>query len=60
MCKSLLSLPPSLSLKAGANMIVSGSAVVKSSDPKAVIDQLRAAVNKWAIAEAPAPKPPST
>ena len=41
-------------------MIVSGSAVVKSGDPKAVIDQLRAAVNKWAIAEAPAPKPPST
>ncbi|XP_003384884.1 PREDICTED: ribulose-phosphate 3-epimerase-like [Amphimedon queenslandica] len=39
--------------KAGANMIVSGSAIVKSSDPKSVIDQLRAAVNKWAIKESP-------
>ena len=28
-------------------MIVSGSAVVKSKEPKVVIDQLRASVNKW-------------
>ena len=28
-------------------MIVSGSAIVSSIDPKSVIDQLRATVNKW-------------
>ena len=28
-------------------MIVSGSAIVSSNDPKSVIDQLRATVNKW-------------
>lgn len=33
--------------EAGANMIVSGSAVVKSTDPKSVIDTLRASVVKW-------------
>jgi ribulose-phosphate 3-epimerase len=33
--------------KAGANMIVSGSAIISSSDPKSVISQLRDAVNKW-------------
>ncbi|XP_045109572.1 ribulose-phosphate 3-epimerase-like [Portunus trituberculatus] len=32
--------------KAGANMIVSGSAVVKADDPKAVISQLRSSVVK--------------
>ena len=33
--------------QAGANMIVSGSAVVKSPDPKTVIEQLRTSVEKW-------------
>ncbi|XP_065883293.1 ribulose-phosphate 3-epimerase-like [Dysidea avara] len=33
--------------KAGANMIVSGSAVVKSDDPKTVIMQLRTVVESW-------------
>ena len=34
-------------MQAGANMIVSGSAIVSSHDPKNVIDQLRSTVNKW-------------
>ena len=33
--------------QAGANMIVSGSAVVKSDKPKEVIDSLRATTEKW-------------
>jgi ribulose-phosphate 3-epimerase len=33
--------------QAGANMIVSGSAVVKSPDPKSVITQLREITEKW-------------
>lgn len=33
--------------QAGANMIVSGSAVIKSDKPKEVIDTLRAVTEKW-------------
>ena len=33
--------------QAGANMIVSGSAVVKSDKPKEVIDSLRTTTEKW-------------
>lgn len=33
--------------QSGANMIVSGSAVVKSDKPKVVIDSLRATTEKW-------------
>jgi len=33
--------------QAGANMIVSGSAVIKSDKPKEVIDSLRATTEKW-------------
>ena len=32
---------------AGANMIVSGTAVVKSEDPRAVMDNLRQCVQKY-------------
>ena len=41
-----LPVPPCPS-QAGANMIVSGSAVVSSPDPKSVIDNLRAITEKW-------------
>ncbi|XP_044178706.1 ribulose-phosphate 3-epimerase-like [Acropora millepora] len=33
--------------QAGANMIVSGSAIIKSDKPKEVIDKLRAVTEKW-------------
>ncbi|PIK54636.1 putative ribulose-phosphate 3-epimerase-like [Apostichopus japonicus] len=33
--------------KAGANMIVSGSAVVKSDNPKQVMDNMRGCVREW-------------
>lgn len=33
--------------QAGANMIVSGNAVMKSPEPKKVIDELRASAEKW-------------
>ena len=35
--------------EAGANMIVSGSAIMKSSDPKGVINQLRSVVQDYSI-----------
>ncbi len=39
--------------QAGANMIVSGSAVVKSPDPAAVIKELREVGEKWLHAGPP-------
>ena len=36
--------------QAGANMIVSGTAVVKSDDPKRVITQLRSGIEKYITA----------
>ena len=38
-----------LCAEAGANMIVSGSAIMKSSDPKGVINQLRSVVQDYSI-----------
>ena len=34
-------------MQAGANMIVSGSAVVKSNDPGGVMKKLKTAVELW-------------
>lgn len=46
--QSYLCLPlPSLPTQAGANMIVSGSAVVNSPNPKDVMDNLRSVTEKW-------------
>eukprot|EP00049_Salpingoeca_infusionum_P022910 m.9487 g.9487 ORF g.9487 m.9487 type:complete len:229 (+) comp5459_c0_seq1:48-734(+) len=36
-----------IAAKNGANMIVAGSAIFKAADPKAVVDELRAAVEKY-------------
>ena len=35
-----------MNFQAGANMIVSGTAVVKSDNPKLVMDEMRAHVNR--------------
>lgn len=40
-----------MAAEAGANLIVSGSAVVKSSDPKGVMTQLRDVVNRYRDSE---------
>ena len=40
-----------IAAKAGANMIVSGTAVVKNPDPKAVISQLRSCVQNYLCSE---------
>jgi len=42
-----LEMLPSVCVQAGANMIVSGSAVVKNDDPKTVITELRTVVESW-------------
>ncbi|XP_065843277.1 ribulose-phosphate 3-epimerase-like [Oscarella lobularis] len=40
--------------QAGANLIVAGTAVMKSDNPKDVIQQLRDSVNKWLVYKTPA------